>query len=124
MNLNHSGIALFPLFYLLFLHFIADFIAQSDEMARNKSKSNAYLLYHVSVYTFIFLVALSPVGFKKAAIFAGINGVLHFITDYVTSRISSKFFAKQDFHNGFLTVGGDQLCHYVCLIISYKLIYT
>ncbi len=59
---THNGIALFPLFYLLTIHFIADFIAQSDEMARGKSKSNYFLLYHVGVYTFIFLVALSPAG--------------------------------------------------------------
>ncbi len=121
---THNGIPLFPLFYLLTLHFIADFIAQSDEMARGKSKSNYFLLYHVVVYVFIFFVALTPIGFKKAVIFAVINGILHFATDYVTSRISSKFFAKQDFHNAFVTIGSDQLWHYVCLIISYKIIYT
>ena len=55
---------------LIWVHFLADFPAQTDAMALHKSSSNGWLGLHVLVYT-IFMLFF---GLK----FALINGVLHF----------------------------------------------
>ena len=95
---------------LLLVHYIADFWAQTHWQATNKSKSNYALSRHVFVYSLFLL----PWGLG----FALLNGVLHIVTDYFTSRISSKYFQKGDYKKGFATVGLDQLIHSYCLIIT------
>ena len=69
-------------FLILLLHFLGDFILQSDKIALNKSSSNTVLLIHVTIYSSLFLI-FGPV-------YALLNGALHFMTDWVTSRASSK----------------------------------
>lgn len=96
---------------ILFLHFIADFICQSDWMAKNKSSSNKALALHILVYSAI----MSLVGFK----FALINGALHFIVDYVTSRITKKLWQQQRVHDFFVVIGFDQFLHASCLILTF-----
>jgi uncharacterized membrane protein len=51
--------------------------------------------------------------------FAPITFVFHTATDYFTSRQVKRLFAKQDYHNGFVWVGADQILHYVQLILTY-----
>jgi uncharacterized protein DUF3307 len=41
---------------ILFIHFVADFIFQTDYMALNKSKNNLALVTHTIVYTSIFML--------------------------------------------------------------------
>jgi hypothetical protein len=57
--------------------------------------------------------------FDMALCFAGITFFAHFATDYVTSRISKKFFDAKDYHNGFVVVGFDQVLHYVQLLATF-----
>lgn len=96
---------------LLSLHFLADFILQSDEMARGKSTSNKWLGLHVLVYTIIFMI-VGPT-------YAILNGVLHFITDWFTSRLSAKMWKAERVHDFFVVIGGDQLIHTITLILTY-----
>jgi len=99
---------------ILVLHFIADFILQSDYMAKNKSKSNKALLLHGSVYS-IPLMIFNPLwGF--------INGVIHIFVDYVTSRITSKLWKKGDTHNFFVVIGLDQTIHMITLFSTYLIL--
>lgn len=98
---------------ILFLHWIADFILQTDWMAQNKSTSNKALLIHVSVYTLPFLF----IGWK----FALLNSVIHFCVDYITSRIAKKFYNNGDIHNFFVIVGFDQTIHFITLFGLYML---
>ena len=97
--------------FIMTIHFIADFILQSSWMAKNKSKSNKALLAHVSVYTLV-LAIISP-------LWALVNGILHFIVDYITSRVTSHLWSKGDTHNFFVVIGLDQLLHTVCLLYTY-----
>jgi hypothetical protein len=111
------------IFAILLTHYIADFILQSHYQASNKSKCNKALAEHVLFYTIALvllgaIIFVSPIGI----IWGLINGVIHFGVDYITSRINSKMFAKQDWHNFFVGVGADQLIHYTCLFSTYLIL--
>jgi len=100
---------------LVSLHFVSDFILQSDWMAQNKSSSNKALGIHVIVYSIPFLI-IGP-------LYALVNGILHFFTDYVSSRVSKKLWEKKEVHWFFAVIGLDQLIHYICLFTTYSLIF-
>lgn len=108
--------------WLLFAHWIADFVCQSDWMAQNKSKDFMALFIHCSVYTAIvwgFSILLNnshPITYKFPMwIFLG-----HIATDAITSRINSKLWAAKKVHWFFVSVGFDQWIHFVTLILVYK----
>jgi len=103
------------------LHWIADFVLQSDWQAKNKSKNNLALLLHVTTYTvclavfgFIFL----PLDIGTIKLWVLANGAAHFAVDYVTSRINTYLWNKGRVHDFFVMVGFDQLIHYTCLFGS------
>ena len=118
---------------LCFLHWAADFVFQTDWMAQNKSKRNEPLLVHVIVYSCIFL----PFAFTVfndpmiAIMFVVFNLCAHFVTDYFTSRRSSRLYREGKLGSktvpnfGFYsTIGFDQFIHYVCLFSSYVVLST
>ena len=104
--------------YLLIGHWIADFVLQTHWQATNKSKNNIALLHHVFTYVIIMSVPSIFILGSMGGPYIAINGILHFITDYYTSRISSKLYAKQDWHNFFVIIGFDQLIHQVTLLTT------
>lgn len=105
---------------LLAIHWLADFVLQTHWQASNKSKRLAALSKHVGVYTLALAVGSAVIfGQSEAWVyFVLLNGVLHFGTDYCTSRWSSKLWAKQDWHNFFVVIGLDQLIHQVTLAVT------
>lgn len=112
------------IFALVIIHWIADFVLQTHWQASNKSKNWLALSAHVATYTGTLLVLAGAVMFGIPGLafltvptflaWVLLNGVLHFATDAVTSRITSKLFGK-DWHNFFVVVGIDQAIHYVTL---------
>lgn len=98
---------------ILFAHFIGDFILQTNWMAQNKAKNSFVLTHHVVVYS----LCLLPFG----PLFALVNFILHFATDYVSSRITAKLWVKGDLHWFFATIGADQLLHYAALFLTYPI---
>ena len=115
------------IFLLLFTHWVADFIFQTHWQATNKSKNNMALAAHVGTYTLIWLLFLygyvignqmtfTPMMF----LFIPITFVAHFCTDYVTSRITSYLYKKEDFHNFFVVIGFDQLLHYLQIFLTFS----
>ena len=96
---------------LIWIHFVADFIMQSDRVALNKSRSNSILLQHVAIYGAFLL----PFGL----VFALVNAGLHFVTDYCTSRATSALWKRNQRHWFFVVIGLDQAIHMTCLFASY-----
>jgi VIT1/CCC1 family predicted Fe2+/Mn2+ transporter len=109
---------------LLSVHFVADFVLQSDWMAQNKSQRWDALTAHVAVYTVAFLpVALywwgnSPTTFQ----FLVITFALHFLTDAITSRINSRLWAAKRVHAFFVGIGADQLSHAFALALAFQVV--
>lgn len=120
---------MFMVLYILFWHWVADFRAQTREMATNKSTSNKWLLKHIVAYGNNLLFGSLPlliygtfVGKNWALpiiIYVVGNMILHFITDYFTSRWTSRLWAEKEIHDFFVVIGLDQLIHTVCLIGSF-----
>ncbi len=136
-------IELFLILQIVFAHWVSDFVLQSGWMATNKSHNWSALAAHVVTYTvsmatimLIFITVTAYINMNNTGLYAVlfaffpvavgyfivmwavINGVLHFITDAITSRITSKLWQKNDMHNFFVVVGLDQLVHYACLFIT------
>lgn len=142
---------------ILCAHFVGDFILQSDWMAANKSKQWGALSAHVVVYTLALMAVVTSVGtwlLGRGAdpagpylAFAAVNGIAHFATDALTSRITSRlwFFQREagiwdrasytrpqdgkqlvnpwtpiegKRHWFFVAIGADQLIHLVTLLAT------
>ena len=117
-------------FFIVVIHFIADFIFQAEEWATNKSKSNFALFKHVTMYTIIWstggvFIFSDPF---KYLIFLLVTFVAHFTTDYFTSRIVSRKFANNEYGSpipnfgAFTVIGFDQVLPYGQLFLTYHLL--
>lgn len=105
------------IYILLVAHWISDFILQSDSMAKNKSTSFVWLTSHCLVYTLSLMCIVYPFhqNFRAVFLFSLLNGIAHFCTDAITSRITSRLWKEGRVHDFFVVIGFDQLCHYVVL---------
>jgi hypothetical protein len=104
---------------LVWLHFVGDFILQNDKMAQGKSKSNLVLLYHVAVYSAPFAIIMPFVmDVSLAVVFVIANLWMHFIVDYITSRVTSRLWAANERHWFFTAIGLDQALHMTCLVAT------
>lgn len=122
------------IFFVLLLHWIADFVLQSDEQAVNKSKSFRFLIEHTTEYSlywlfgifFLFSINGEYVSMRQYIINSGLFVAITFIThtgiDFVTSKINSKLWEKEKRHNYFVSIGFDQMLHYCQLFLTYQLL--
>jgi len=114
---------LVEIFSILIIHWIADFVLQTDKQAKGKSKNWSDLLAHTVIYSFIWLgVGVILFGFKLAVPFFTITLIAHTITDYFTSRLNSKLWAQGNVHYFFVSIGFDQILHYIQLFTTYYLL--
>ena len=125
---------------IIFIHWVADFIFQAEEWAVNKSKSIKALYKHVITYSIFWYFASSfLLGISRpnettqwyvysSILFFMITFCCHFITDYITSRIVSRKFAKNEYGSpipnfgAFTVIGFDQVLHYIQLFGTYYLL--
>ena len=99
---------------LTWLHFIADFALQTDKIAVAKSRDLKALCLHCGIYS----IPLLFFGWR----FAFLNGLLHFIVDFVTSKITRYYWSNKNRHWFFMTIGCDQAIHITTLILTLVLL--
>jgi hypothetical protein len=116
-------ITLTEIFAILIIHWFADFVLQTDKQAKGKSKNWGDLLMHTGNYSVIWLLIGSFIfNDINVVYFSIITFIAHTITDYFTSRLNSKLWAKGDVHNFFVSIGFDQVLHYIQLFTTYYLL--
>lgn len=110
------------IFIIIIIHWLADFVFQTHWQATNKSTNNKALFQHVLTYVGIWFILLFGFYVKtnliNVLLFTLITFIAHFITDYFTSRLNSYLWKKGDIHNFFVSVGFDQVLHYVQLFLT------
>lgn len=115
---------------ILLSHWIADFVCQTDAMAKGKSTSWRVLAMHIAAYvtvlnlivpTAMFCMLVPPATLGHIVLWGYLNGLLHFGVDAVTSRITSKLYASGRIHDFFVVIGLDQFIHTMCLLGTWSL---
>jgi hypothetical protein len=101
---------------IIWLHFIADFLLQTDYMALNKCKSISALSFHCIVYSIPFL-AFGPE-------YALLAGMFHFPVDFVTSKITAKLYEQQRIGLFFKVIGLDQAIHMTVLVLTFEYFFS
>jgi len=124
---------LIEIFSIILIHWIADFVLQTDKQAKGKSKNWGDLLSHTFNYSLVWCI-LGTVWSITSNVYTNfiylfdwwivlkfsiITFIAHTITDYFTSRLNSKLWAEGKVHNFFVSVGFDQVLHYVQLFLTY-----
>ena len=114
--------------YIMFLHFLGDFVFQTDKMAQGKAHSLKWLLFHILTYGSILLIGLGTHSYYSIMYFpevlSGIlayvasNVGLHMLIDFFTSKITSYYWAKKKTHEFFVVIGLDQFLHFLCLYLT------
>ncbi|WP_431127390.1 DUF3307 domain-containing protein [Flagellimonas flava] len=103
---------------ILVAHWLGDYLFQTSNMAVKKSSSLKWLTAHVLTYSLVlgvFAIFLFPL--ESALIYVALNALLHFVTDFFTSKLASKY---QDNPRVFYPVlGFDQMVHGLCLYLTY-----
>lgn len=115
------------LLVIFVVHFLADFVFQSSKMATGKSKSLKWLSIHVAVYASVSLLTFAVLAIMYGdALIAFywwiINVALHFVTDFFTSKVTSKFWEEKNMRFFFVMIGFDQLIHNICLVTTFFLL--
>lgn len=120
-------ISIIEVLSILFIHWFADFVLQTDEQAKGKSKEWKPLLEHTLNYSLVWVTIglifsmIFPKVFTwdKIFMFGFITFIIHTITDYFTSRLNSKLWGEGKVHDFFVSIGFDQWLHYLQLFITY-----
>lgn len=125
-------ISLTVVIIILFLHFLSDFVFQTDWQAQNKSKLNKALIEHTATYSAVWFIPMVVIflthsldldlAILKALSFVGITFIFHTTQDYFTSRLNSRLWEQKKVHNFFVSIGLDQFGHYAQLLLTYYLL--
>ena len=80
--------------WLLFLHWVGDYVLQSNDLALRKADDAIALIHHVVIVALALFVGVLPlgvmglVGWNLLVQFVGVNYVAHLVTDYLTSKVN------------------------------------
>lgn len=116
---------------LVTAHYVSDFLAQSQWMAEEKSKSNFVLTAHIYVLSFVLCLFfwLGPcavwtlpgfsIGAMTVLTLVAVNGATHWVIDYFSSRAMRKAWEEGRVRTFFKILGLDQALHVGILFSSY-----
>lgn len=117
---------------ILIIHFISDFLCQSREMANKKSKSLYWLSIHVCTYSLVtsllwvlfFVISKNlNIGVVMGQILI-ITFITHWVTDLITSKLTTYYYSKNNHFAFFGVIGFDQLIHTITLLLTYNMIFN
>lgn len=102
---------------IVIAHWIGDYVLQSESMAIGKATSIKWLTIHVLVWT----ASLGVITTLFGATFTWVAamGVAHWIQDFVTAKINSHYQKTKQLKLFWLTIGSDQMLHYMVLFTTY-----
>lgn len=116
----------YEIIMIFILHWIGDFLLQTQEMATKKSTSIIFLTLHAMVYGAVLtlggLVFLVWTAGFSILWWATVNMILHWITDKYTSKWTSRLYKEQKFYgfpSFFSVIGLDQMVHGIVLFSTY-----
>ncbi len=111
---------MFMIFSLVLIaHWTGDYAFQTSKMALGKSQHLKWLGLHVLAYTFtLFLFSIFLFSFKTAVFYTLLNGFLHGVTDFFTSKLAAKYSETPRIF--FPILGLDQLIHTVTLYLTFE----
>lgn len=122
----NNDINIWVVVIILFLHWVGDFVLQTDSMAKNKSKDDIVLFCHSYFYSIIFLfpcvVYWCLFGSPMILILVPITIVCHGVQDYFTSRLNARLWKEGRTHAFFVSMGFDQLLHFAQLLITFQIL--
>ena len=98
----------FNLYAVMLLHFVGDFLLQPRKIAKGKGSDVKLLLIHCIIYSAV--MCFAGIRFGIAA------GLFHFITDFITSKLTTGFWKQNKEGLFWSTIGADQTIHTLTLI--------
>ncbi len=113
--------------WLLVLHYVGDFLVQTESQALAKHHDNLALTRHVMGYwwtlwfgllVYFGIVHWDVLTVAHVAWFALPNLALHWTTDYITSRQVARLWARPSKRAAFKVIGLDQLLHVSTLLLT------
>jgi len=122
---NQNRLKMIRIVILVLMHAAGDFLLQGSGLSKLKASKIVYLLIHVGIYTAFFIV-LSPVllglTMKQGLIFSLINGSLHLIIDFITGKLKSMYWEKNE-AKYIIVISFDHFFHILILIATYVLLF-
>ena len=118
-------IALICLVFMLFTHWIADFVIQGDEIVEGTA-GVPYIIEHCVKYAIAFpagawlvWLALMNTSFESWAWFSAINVGTHALIDIFTIPLASKYFKLGNSRFGSISLALDQFLHSTVIVTSF-----
>lgn len=106
------------------MHIFAGFFLQSKRISKLKAEKIRYLFGHVALYTTVFII-LSPIllglTFMEGLFYSLLNGVLHFVVDFLTGKLKRKFSNNERKRNYVVLL--DYTIHLIILVSTYLYFY-
>lgn len=104
-------------------HYIFDFIVQTREEGKGKSKDFGLLLDHTVTYSLYWIIPtiiyIIITGNWWMSLFPPVTFIFHTITDYYTSKTNAQLYADHEEKAFWNSIGLDQLLHYSQLFTTF-----